>query len=148
MEQHLHDINIGAFFRVIILDSDPVFCDRLKVLLDIIGVTNVNSVQSAATFASLVETRDCDLAFVEIADDFEDVWAEIGCLRDRGVMIVGVSDDRSGRDWISAVRRGADTILLKPYYPHLLREMMRNLVESPAARRCRVVQFPARRQLT
>ena len=139
-------MSIVGSLNVAILDSDPVFCDRLSMLLGIFGVRHVDAMQSAKEFADIVRATSCDLAFVEIADGFGDVWAGMDNIRKRGVLVIGVSDDRSGGDWVSAVRRGADTILLKPFYPHLLREMLLHLLESPAARRCRVVQFPAQPQ--
>lgn len=136
-------VEITPFLNTCILDSDPAFCGRLKTLLTILGVKNIRAMHSADAFAQFVKAEPCDLAFVEIADCFDDVWAELEEMRDKGgVLVIGVSDDRRARDWLWAIQRGADTILLKPYHTCLLREMLAHLLASPAARRCRIVQFP------
>ena len=134
-------IRIAPFLNVCVAHSDAKFVERLKFLLSIIGVRKINSVSLSKPFDA-ADIKDYDLIFLQIGACSHQRWNELQKGPNKSVLVVGVSDDCSGQDWLWAIKKGADSILLRPFYPHLLRPMLAHLVESPAARRCRVVQFP------
>jgi DNA-binding NarL/FixJ family response regulator len=132
---------IAPHLRVLIADSDRAFGAGLRSRLIKLGFRAVDEASTPEDALGRIGKDDYDIVMVEVAAAYQPVW---NALDDRGpgaALVVGMSLDRSGNDWIEAIRQGADAILMKAFYMHLLEPVLVHMLASPAARRCRLVQI-------
>lgn len=136
------EIWIAPHLRVLVADADPLFRASLKGELARIGFEEVDEADDAALSFDRLQSFQHDIVMLEIAPGAQPVWDYFGAAGPGERLIVGMSLDRSGRDWIPAIHKGADAILMKAYHGQLLQPVLAHLLASRAAHRARLVQFP------
>jgi DNA-binding response OmpR family regulator len=133
---------IAPHLRVLIADSDRSYCASLKAGLKRLGFRNVDETARPGDTLSRMRACDYDIIMLEVDDRFQLVWDVIEQVGSEETLIVGMSLDRSGHEWIDAIKQGANAILMKAFHEHLLQPVLAHLLASPAAHHCRIVQFP------
>jgi AmiR/NasT family two-component response regulator len=132
---------IAPHLRVLVADADRSYGAGLRSQLARLGFRTVDEAVSPQDAQSRMGYGDYDIVLVEIAAAYRQVWDALDLHGPGAALVVGMSLDRSGEDWIEAIRQGADAILMKAFYTHLLQPVLAHMLASPAARRCRLVQM-------
>jgi DNA-binding response OmpR family regulator len=136
------NIRIAPHLRVLIADTDHDYCASLRMRLGKLGFRTIDRTTRARDTLNRMSDIAYDIVMVEIAPAYKPVWDELEEFGTGSTLVVGMSLDRSGKDWIDAIRQGADAILMKAFHTHLLQPVLAHMLASPAAHRCRLVQFP------
>jgi AmiR/NasT family two-component response regulator len=136
------NIWIAPHLRVLIADTDHDYCALLRMKLGKLGFRTIDRTTRPRDTLNRMSDVAYDLVMVEITPAYKPVWDELEEFGAGPTLVVGMSLDRSGNDWIDAIRQGADAILMKAFDTHLLQPVLAHMLASPAARRCRLVQFP------
>jgi len=134
---------IAPHLRVLIADSDQAYCAALRVRLNRLGFHRVDETITPRDTLNRMEDTAYDIVMVEVGHPYQPVWDALEeDAEGSATLVVGMSLDRSGHDWVAAIHQGANAILMKAFYTHLLQPVLAHMLGSPAARRCRLVQFP------
>jgi AmiR/NasT family two-component response regulator len=138
------DIWIAPHLRVLVVDADKVYAAGLRRQLNKLGFRAVDEATTTRDTLERIESGAYDIVMLEIARPYQPVWDALEDFGPGTTLVVGMSLDRSGRDWVEAIHQGANAILMKAFYTHLLQPVLAHMLASPAAHRCRLVQFPRR----
>lgn len=134
---------IAPHLRVLIADSDQAYCAALRVRLNKLGFRSVDEAITPRDTLDRMEDVAYDIVMVEVGRPYQPVWDALEeDAEGSETLVVGMSLDRSGQDWVAAIHQGANAILMKAFYTHLLQPVLAHMLASPAAHRCRLVQFP------
>ncbi len=126
---------IAPHLRVLVADADQTYRTSLRARLTKLGFRTVDESGTAGETLNRMQDTAYDIVMVEIARPFQSVWTEVEDAGPGETLVVGMSLDRSGHDWVEA-------ILMKAFYTHLLQPVLAHMLASRAAHRCRLVQFP------
>ena len=133
---------IAPYLRVLIADADEVYRTALRARLNTLGFRRVVVATSPSDTLSKIGDGTYDIVMVVIDHLYQPVWDALQDFGPGPTLVVGMSLDRSGRDWVEAIHQGANAILMKAFSTHLLQPVLAHMLASPAAHRCRLVQFP------
>lgn len=134
--------NVVPYLEVIVADGDATFCILVDEYLRLLGCRNVYLVTTEELVLWKLKQRDFDLIFLETCREYKAVWENLIKGEYSSSLVIGMTFDRSGRDWLKAMEYGADAILTKPFTRERLAHALAGLLVSPASRRCKIVQLP------
>lgn len=133
---------IAPHLRVLVGDADETYGAALHAKLKRLGFRSLVHTSNPRDTLDRMKDAVYDIVMVEIAQAYQPVWDSLETVGPGATLVVGMSLDRSGRDWVKAIHQGANAILMKAFYTHLLQPVLAHMLASPAAHRCRLVQFP------
>jgi DNA-binding response OmpR family regulator len=136
-------IHIAPYPEAMVADGDRMFCVLMDEYLRILGFNETYLVTSEELVLWKLARRRFDIMFLETCQEYRDIWENVVKGKYGSSLIVAVTFDRSGRDWLKAIQYGADTVLTKPLTVNRLKQALSSLLTSPASRRCKIVQLPS-----
>jgi DNA-binding response OmpR family regulator len=142
MEVAEGSINVAPYLEVMVADGDGMFCVLVDEYLRLLGFSNVYLVTSEELVLWKLARRRFDIILLETCQEYKSIWENVIEGKYNTSLIVAVSFDRSGRDWLKAVEYGADAVLTKPFTLSRLNQALSGLLISPGSRRCKIVQLP------
>lgn len=134
--------NIVPYLEVIVADGDATFCILVEEYLRLLRCRNVYLVTTEELALWKLKRRHFDILMLETCREYKHVWENVMKGEYNRSLIIGMTFDRTGRDWLKAMNYGADAILTKPFTRERLAHALSGLLISPASRRCKIVQMP------
>jgi DNA-binding NtrC family response regulator len=133
----------ARYLDIIVIDSDNFFCLLMEQYLKLNGFNNVHSVANEEAGLRELSRYRFDIVLLEACHEFRKIWEYIAVQQPPPFLLVGMTFDRNGRDWLTAFASGADAVLTKPFTRARLGRVLSDLLVSSASRRCKIVQHPA-----
>jgi|SRR4051794_10604290 DNA-binding response OmpR family regulator len=134
---------ITRYLDVMVIDGNDLFCLLVKEFLKRSGFNNVHVITDEEMGLAKLKRYRFDVAVLEACHEYRKIWQYIASQHPPPFLLVGMTFDQNGRDWLAAFEYGADAVLTKPFTQARLARTVSNLLVSPASRRCKIVQHPA-----
>jgi len=136
-------MEITCYLDVMVIDGNNLFCFLVEEYLKRSGFNNVHSTTNEETALAKLKRHRFDVVILEACHEYRKIWQYVASQQPPPFLLVGMTFDQNGRDWLAAFEYGADAVLTKPFTRARLARTVSDLLVSPASRRCKIVQHPA-----
>jgi DNA-binding response OmpR family regulator len=134
---------ITRYLDVMVIDGNDLFCFLVEEFLKRSGFNNVHVATNEEMALVELKRHRFDVVVLEACHEYRKIWQYIASQQRPPFLLVGMTFDQNGRDWLGAFEYGADAVLTKPFTRARLARTVSDLLVSPASRRCKIVQHPA-----